>query len=364
MKFLPILLLILLAACSSRVNAPLSPEAKGVGLTKDVFVGTTRLLEFDGQYGFGRDAKLSLLRYSVSIPENRDLGSIKKGLSKPKPGRDFILVDRIEYPTSRAFQKDIWDDVESSPNRGGHDATIYVHGYNNSFSDSVFRVAQLTHDLNIAGPAISYAWPSRGTPLGYEYDRDSALFARDGLVKLMRDVKASGVRRIVLVAHSLGSSLVMESLRHLELTDPGWASQNISGVLLISPDLNVDVFRAQAASFKRWPQPFIIFSSRRDVILRLSARIRGERSRLGNLRDINDIADLPVSFVDVTALSEETMNKHFVAGTSDTFIRILRSAGDLDQAFLRGHTMSGISGLGSQRVVQRATEFVFLPGER
>ena len=37
--------------------------------------------------------------------------------------------------------------------------------------------------------AVHYAWPSAAEPLGYVYDRDSAIFARDGLdINLMAQI--------------------------------------------------------------------------------------------------------------------------------------------------------------------------------
>lgn len=364
MRLLPVLFALFLVACSDRIGAPVVPEARGVGVIQPVFIGTTRLEDDGGNFGVERDHDLSLLKVSVSIPENRALGSISNGLASPKVGRDFVMVERTDFETTQSFRSAIWDEVKTSSRRGGQEATIYVHGYNNSFTDAVFRLAQLTHDIDVEGPAIGYSWPSRAHPLGYEYDRDSALFARDGLVELLREVRASGIKRITLVAHSMGTSLVMESLRQIELSNPGWAHDNISGVILISPDLNVDVFRSQAAAFKKWPQPFVIFSSQKDIVLRLSARLRGERSRLGNLGDVSEISDLPISFIDVTALSRGTLSKHFVAGSSDTFLRLLRSAEDLDTAFLRGHNGLTVPVLGTRRVVQKATEIVVQAGEQ
>jgi len=81
--------------------------------------------------------------------------------------------------------------------------------------------------------------------------------------------------KIILVAHSMGARLTMETLRQLELSRPGWSARALDGVLLISPDVNIDVFRSQAARFQTWPEPFVIFASRQDRFLRISAALRG-----------------------------------------------------------------------------------------
>ncbi len=121
------------------------------------------------------------------------------------------------------------------------------------------------------------------------HDRDSALFARDGLEALLREIAAAGSNRIVLVAHSLGSSVTMEALRQLRIGGRDDVLNRISGVILMSPDLDVDLFRSQAQRVDPLPQPFVIFTSQRDRALRISAAITwstvasgqsGHRSRM------------------------------------------------------------------------------------
>jgi len=102
------------------------------------------------------------------------------------------------------------------------EVVVFVHGFNNSFSDAAFRMAQLGHDLELPGAHVSYAWPSRANPLGYGYDQDSALFARDGLADLLETVRGAGQPDVIVVAHSMGSTLLMETFRQLEIVRPGW----------------------------------------------------------------------------------------------------------------------------------------------
>ena len=70
-------------------------------------------------------------------------------------------------------------------------------------------IAQMAHDLQLPGAVVHYSWPSAAEPLGYAHDRDSALFARDGLEQLMQEITAAGARRIIIVSHSMGSALTM-----------------------------------------------------------------------------------------------------------------------------------------------------------
>jgi esterase/lipase superfamily enzyme len=86
---------------------------------------------------------------------------------------------------------------------------VTVHGFNNTMGEGVFRAAQTIRDFEIEGPTFHYAWPSRGAPLAYAADRDAALLARDGIERMLDDIRDAGARGIVIVAHSMGAQVTM-----------------------------------------------------------------------------------------------------------------------------------------------------------
>ncbi len=356
--------LVLLTACADRIEAPLVPEALTVGEGRKVYVGTTR--EFhDGHYGIGRSDSLDLLDVTVSLPPNRIPGQISDGGATPKPERDFALAQMTRYPSPADFQAALARDIRAAQRKNRRDVTVFVHGFNNSFSDTVFRIAQMAVDTERAGPVVTYSWPSRGNPLGYEYDAESALFARDGLADLLRILeRAVAGGRITLIGHSMGGRLVMEVLRQMELTDPGWSAESLEAVVLMSPDVGIDVFRSQTAHFEDWPDPFIIFKSERDRLLNISALARGEEERLGNISDLSRVDDLPILFIDVTAFEGGDRANHFLPGTSPDLLRLLRGIRSIDSDFLAGDTAATASLLGSARVIGRAMSVTPVAGRR
>lgn len=354
--------LAVLAACSPRGAITLYPDAAETGVTRTVFVGTTR--GFDGEtgdrYGFLRSPSARFARFDIAVPPDRTPGEIDWPTPRqaPDPATQFLTTHEEVYSDTSAFRTDLARALRSRP-AGKREAIVFVHGFNNTFAEGLYRVAQLGHDLNLEAVTVHYAWPSRANPLGYAYDRDSALFARDGLQDLLDQVAAAGAESIVLVAHSMGSALAMETLRQVAISGDRQVATRLEGVILISPDIDVDVFRAQAARIGRLPKPFVIFTSKKDRALALSARLTGQRDRLGNLSSVEAVADLDVTLLDVSAFSKGL--GHFAVGDSPALLAILGQVADIDSAFAGDQT--GRTGLlpGVVLTVQSATEIVLSP---
>ena len=341
----------------------LSPEQVAMapkgGTVETIFVGTTRKKE-DGIFGFGRSDGASFLRYDISVPNDRKTGEVTwpASVRRADPTKDFLTLADRDYADAAAFRADV---AGAMTTRGQRDVVIYVHGFNNTLAESVYRVAQMHYDLKVEGVAVHYAWPSRGSALGYVYDRESALFGRDGLEELLQEVTKAGAKRVVIVAHSMGGALTMETLRQASIRGDKKVLGALGGVILISPDLDVDLFRAQANSMGGLPQPFLIFGNRKDSVLGISSRIAGNPERLGNLTDLTPIADLEVTYLDTAAFDEGA--GHFNVGTSPALIQLLGGIANLDAAF-RAEARARVGVLpGVVLTVRNATSVILSPVE-
>ncbi len=355
------LMVLLLVACSPRGTLTMAPQAAAVGEVRSVFVGTTRGMNPEtGQFSGDRSATGRFARFDISIPPVRKAGEIAwpKGQLKPDPATDFLTTSARTYPDPTSFRRDLVAALSSQP-RGQREAVIYVHGFNNTFSEGLYRIAQLSHDLQMPGVAVHYSWPSMGKPLAYVYDRDSVLFARDGMQDLLEQVAAAGADRIVVVGHSMGAALVMEALRQMAVQRGQKALNRIAGVVLISPDIDVEVFRSQALRIGTLPQPFLIFTSQKDRALALSARLTGQKERLGTLEDVSQVADLKVTLFEVGAFS--TGAGHFTPGDSPVLIQLLGRLADVDAAFARDQTGRTDLISGTVLTLQLATRIVLSP---
>lgn len=351
--------LILLGCVPRQVLAP-APNPNLIEKTVDVFVATNRAGS-EGRPTSDRSEQTSYAKLTVTIPSDREKGQITTPLARqPNQKTDFLLADVDTFHSKQEFSSALRTEFqERSP--GDRVAMLYVHGFNSTYSEGVLRLAQLTNDLKLNSVGVHFAWPSAAHPLGYERDRGSALFSRDALEDLILQIKAAGARQIVLVAHSMGAFLSMETLRQMEIGKKGSVVGTLSGVVLISPDIDVDVFRTQASRIDPLPAPFAIFVADQDQALRLSARITGEQTRLGNIQDPRQIRDLKVTLIDVSSFADGGGLSHFVPGTAPELIEILSNAADVDGAFGSGTT--GRSGIlpGSVLTIQNVTEFVLMP---
>ncbi|MFO0514065.1 MAG: alpha/beta hydrolase [Rhodobacterales bacterium] len=350
-----------LAACGQRGVVTVDPAARAVGTIEPIFVGTTRALDpATGSFGAERSPTLSLARYDISVPPARAPGEIRwppRGRA-PDPYTEFVTADDVIYPSSAGFRRDLHAAMrdEEGPRRR---ALIFVHGFNNTFAEGLYRIAQLSHDLDLPRVTVHYSWPSAGEALGYVHDRDSSLFARDGLEKLFNEVVAAGAEEVIVVGHSMGALLLVESLRQMDIRNAAKLRRYLAGVVLLSPDIDVEVFKSQASTFGELPQPFLILSSRKDRALRLSSFITGQPNRLGNISDIGQVSDLEVRVIDIAAYS--TGSGHFTIGDSPELIMLLNNIGSIQAAFDRDN--AGRVGLlpGLVLTAQKATEIVVSP---
>ncbi len=360
-RWMAMLCLLVLAGCGERGMVTLYPAAKNVGTERTVYVATSRSYDPATQSFSGeRSRVVSFAKFDVSIPPQRTPGTIewpKKG--RPiDPQTQFLTTSEIRFPDAAAFRSNLAGALRQKP-PGKRSVTVFVHGFNNTFAEGLYRVAQMAYDLKVPEEIVHYSWPSAGEPLGYVYDRDSALVARDGLESLLNQVIGAGADDIVLACHSMGCHLMMEAMRQLDIRDPGRLRREVDSVVMLSPDIDVEVFHAQAKAISALPEPFFIFSSEKDKALRLSSFITGQRDRLGNIVDLTPVSDLKVTVLDTTEFS--TGSGHLNLGESPALIAMMDKVLQVQQSL--DQDRAGRPGLlpGVVLTARAATEIVLTP---
>ena len=359
-RALAIASLLILGACADRTDAPYVTDVPDSATKVTVLTITNRDTNEAGNFSSDRAAGARYFNNTVAIPAAHKPGEIELSYRNPDPEAVFVIERQDPLASKTDFARALRAELAKQKN-SAQEVIVFVHGYNSSYTDGVFRSAQLVKDLEVPGVMVNYSWPSAANPLGYSHDRDSMLFARDNFQTALELIHQETSVPILIVAHSMGALLAMETLRQMEIEKPGWSNKALGGVALISPDISLDVFKLQAARFKTLPQPFAIFVSQKDPILSLSARVNAVSERLGNVGSAENLADLPVTLIDVTQFSGRGLNQHFVPGTSPALISILKNSLDVGSAF--ESDVSGRSGFlpGVALNVREATQIVLSP---
>ena len=324
MRVLAFACLVFLASCAPRnaaQYAPTVPEAR----LQTVFVATQKALDATGgTFGARRTGEMRFFKADISIPPTHKAGQVEWPEGPADAATDFVVADTEIYPTGRAFVSDV------KRARRGRETQVFVHGYNVTLSDGLYRLAQMREDFEITQPSVLFSWASAGDPRGYIYDRDSVLYARDDLEALLKQLTLGPNDTVTLLAHSMGSNLVMEVMRQAALRGDRALLDRISAVVLMSPDIDPDLFRRQADAIGKLPDPFLIFVSQQDRALNLSSLITGRKPRLGTIDGPEAVKGLPVRVIDFTALADGEALDHAVAITSPTAISVL--SGMISQA--------------------------------
>ena len=279
------LVLSLLAGCAGRPENVLQPVALTSNDTSrvDMLVATTRKPADDpGRlYSGERGTAISLNNLTVSIPPDarRKVGEVQWPKRVPAdPEKEFAVL-KVEKVASEQ-QALGWFRKNRNAKR---QVIIFVHGFNNTYADAVFRFAQIAHDAGTDAAPILFTWPSRASVFGYIYDKESTNYSRRALEDLIIQASSSpDVGDITILAHSMGSWLTTEALRGVAMREQA-IPVKVRNVVLASPDIDVDVFRRQLIEMGPKRPQFTIFASTRDRALQVSQRISGGVSRVGSV---------------------------------------------------------------------------------
>ena len=351
----------MLAACAARGELAFMPEGAVPGTIERVWVSTARAsAPAPALYSSARSANPQFARFDISVPLRREQGTVTfSKRNKVDPQTDFVVTSVQRLHDDRAFLSAVNAEVARRP-PANRDAVLFIHGYNTTFAEGLFRQAQLQHDLERNGVSVHFAWPSAASTLAYVSDRESALYSRDALETTIATLGRSNVTRMDLIAHSMGGFLLMDTLRLMARTDNDAVFRKLNAVVLISPDIEIDVFRKEAEPVLARGVKIYVIVSKGDRALKISARLRGEHERLGSIRSADELGGLPVTVIDLSAVKSTDTLGHFKAGTSPTVIAFVSAlhregVGVFNEGKRRGLVE------GSVAVVQQGTDLLLAP---
>lgn len=165
----------------------------------------------------------------------------------------------------------------------GRDVFVYIHGYNISFVSSLSHAAELSDGIGFQGVTIAFTWPSKAGLLDYGYDRESALYSRDDLQRLLRAlIGHPTIGHVHVVAHSMGGLLTLETLREMANEGNRQALAARFGALVFAaPDVDADVFTAGVRRLGALAPKLTLITNASDRALAVSRRLAGGVARAG-----------------------------------------------------------------------------------
>ena len=276
---------------------------------------------FSGQ----RSRALTYGQASIRIPEEHKIGEI----TLPSSWKLFGItlseekLDEHEHFTIRAlktFTLDDWN--EAIRLRNPKSALIFVHGYNTSFEDALYRNAQIVWDLRYEGLSVLYSWASWGGTTDYLYDRESAQIGRAGFIEVLRNLKEKhGIESVNVIAHSMGNQVVLDALgSYAQTSNPA----TIGELILAAPDVDRDMFVSLIPNVQKIVKGVTLYASSADRALQASRRLAGVL-RAGDIGDDGPIVLDNMQTIDVTAMGEEILGlNHNVFAVSRNLIDDIR----------------------------------------
>lgn len=317
------LTLLFLAGCAGKPDEFLAPKAPlGLAEVQRIYLATDRVLADNLTGTTKRGEVLSFARYDITVPPRHVPGEVEFSARNPDPATSFTVAGARPIETLRALGESVRR--EAGPLGRPIDSPVfYVHGFNTGMENAVYRHAQIAHDYGLKGPQVTFAWPSIERTLGYIRDKDSILIARDHLEELLVELTREN-QNVFVFGHSMGTQLVVETLRQLSITGQKDVLGRIGGVILVSPDIDLDLFESQHERIDPLPSPFVVMTSESDYALRFSSLLTAQPERLGSARDRKRLGALDLLVLDLSRLPNA--RDHFLAATSPVVIDIVTSA--------------------------------------
>lgn len=304
------------AASEASVSPFIGPaDSSSFGKEPQLLVATTRKSTGDRPPYFGseRGSGLTFAEARLSAPGRGVAAQVSSVVSG-----DWAVLGvtrRSSADAARAF----------SEAATGRDVLLYVHGFNETFETAARSAGQLSHALAFEGRTALFTWPSGGGLLAYAYDRESALWSRDGFVQTLKALVANPtIGRINIVAHSMGSFLTLEGLR--ELRDFEGLSDRIGAVVLASPDVDIDAFEQTVPRLGPIAGRMTVIIDPGDKALAVSSRLAGGVARAG-AADRERLEQLGVRVAD-TAGRGWSLLRHDLFLTNSEVTQVVRRAID------------------------------------
>ena len=317
-----------------------------------VYWGTDRAVQPNAQrlaFGSDRARKLQLGEALITVPKVHEVPNVERPWVVKIPYFDVTLYAEKEDPKSHFTVKEIKaltkeELLAQVKARLGDaklfkdQAVVFVHGYNTSFDNALYRTAQIAYDLDFDGATFVYSWPSGGAVASYTYDRESAQASVPYLREFLEMVvKQTGAKSVSIIAHSMGNQPLMDVLKDMRSSTP--EGVEISQIVLAAPDVDADTFTNLARTIKGLAKNVTLYVASNDRALIVSRNFWGSY-RAGDVPPAGPLIIDGIDTIDVTAASTDTFAINHSGYASNN--KLLEDIGELMRTGLRPPEMRSL----------------------
>ena len=305
-----------LAGCAGMATTAPQFGASGLSGEPVLLVATTRKAVKGARaapwYGTERASTLNIARAKLAPPSTDRFSLAAVGL-------DDWGIDSVE-PVGQVGEL-------IAPAERPRDVLVYVHGFNQTFETAALDAVRLSDSIRFRGETMVFSWPSRAKLFDYGYDRESAMWSRDALQRVLDGLIASpNVDRIHIVAHSIGTMVAMEALRGLYAARGDAITGRIGAIVFASPDIDVDVFTSSVDHIGPLARKITLITAANDRALALSGWIAGGITRVGAAHKAQ-LAKLGLRVIDASEQGWGIIN-HDLFMSNDRIRGLIRAAID------------------------------------
>lgn len=328
---LGVLMTLILTACSRPPeiigidNPALRPTVEAQRTRHRIFITSSREpSEEPGAFlSANRARTLGLASVDVLVPPTHAIGQLKRARRlPPDPRTEFMAVDPMTYASDAAFVDAINRELAARP-ADKRTVLLFVHGFNNTPTDSLLRLGQFVEDSNFEGVPVLLSWASAARTIRYVHDLNSALIARDMVPEISEILARTEAQSIDVFAHSMGSLLTMEGLVERERSGMLGRRKDLNTIVLAAPDIDIDLFRTQ---LNRLPpeirRSIFLLISERDAALRVSARLAGGVPRVG-AAPLRDLEEFGLTVIDLSEINDSSSGSHSAFAGSPDVVQLI-----------------------------------------
>lgn len=280
-------------AAARAVAAPQHASRQSIPARHEILFATDRVPEEGGDlrvvYGSSRDlVSLHFGRADIELKAGRQVSS---DLTKYA---DILSFERLQ---DASFESRLRAAVQNPRSR----IVVFMHGYNNSLTDAVFRAATIKHDIAPDDVVVAFSWPSEGLIQAYFRDAEAINTTAQNFRKFVTLLDRVAPRsRIRIIAHSMGGRILVNYFDWAHGRPEFVDARKFGELVFVASDIGVDHFRQKRELLETAAARVTVYLSAYDRPLFASEVLQGPR--VGRKRANSLFVDGEVETVDASAI--------------------------------------------------------------